>query len=88
MENLPIGLDGTHYRWVDLDGEGLPGILTEQGEAWFYMNGKEIKGTWKKEDFSSPLLFEDEDGYPMRFVPGQTFIQVIEPNQQHRWEID
>lgn len=59
-----------------------------EGEAWFYMNGKEIKGTWKKEDFSSPLLFEDEAGYPMRFVPGQTFIQVIEPSQQHRWEVD
>ena len=24
------------YQWVDLDGEGSPGILTEQGGAWFY----------------------------------------------------
>jgi RHS repeat-associated protein len=36
MANLPSGLDGAGYRWVDLDGEGLPGILTEQGGAWFY----------------------------------------------------
>jgi RHS repeat-associated protein len=35
-ENLPIGLDGSHYQWVDLDGEGLSGILTEQAEGWFY----------------------------------------------------
>jgi RHS repeat-associated protein len=35
-ENLPIGLDGTRYRWLDLDGDGLPGVLTEQGDAWFY----------------------------------------------------
>jgi len=34
--NLPSGLDGAGYRWVDLDGEGLPGILTEQGNAWYY----------------------------------------------------
>ena len=36
LENLPIGLDGSAYRWVDLDGEGVPGILTEQAGAWFY----------------------------------------------------
>ncbi|MFD7936578.1 SpvB/TcaC N-terminal domain-containing protein [Streptomyces sp. NPDC059755] len=35
-ENLPVGLDGTRYRWIDLDGDGLPGILTEQGGAWLY----------------------------------------------------
>ncbi|WP_219909858.1 SpvB/TcaC N-terminal domain-containing protein [Trinickia symbiotica] len=36
LENLPIGLDDTIYRWTDLHGEGIPGILTEQAGAWFY----------------------------------------------------
>jgi hypothetical protein len=36
LDNLPIGLDGSLYQWVDLDGEGLSGILTEQADAWFY----------------------------------------------------
>ncbi len=37
LQNLPYGIDGSHYRWVDLDGEGLHrGILTEQGGSWFY----------------------------------------------------
>jgi RHS repeat-associated protein len=36
LENLPCGLDGTNYRWVDLDGEGVSGILTEQSGMWFY----------------------------------------------------
>jgi RHS repeat-associated protein len=36
QENLPIGLDGASYQWTDLHGEGIPGILTEQGGAWFY----------------------------------------------------
>ncbi|MDH4244362.1 MAG: FG-GAP-like repeat-containing protein, partial [Nitrospira sp.] len=36
VENLPMGLDGTAYQWTDLHGEGIPGILTEQGGAWFY----------------------------------------------------
>jgi RHS repeat-associated protein len=36
IKNLPFGLDSFNYRWVDLDGEGLSGILTEQGGSWFY----------------------------------------------------
>ena len=36
LENLPYGLDGSNYQWIDLDGEGLSGILTEQAEGWFY----------------------------------------------------
>jgi RHS repeat-associated protein len=36
LKNLPYGLDGAQYQWVDLDGEGLSGILTEQADAWFY----------------------------------------------------
>ena len=36
LENLPQGLDSVRYQWVDLDGEGLSGILTEQGSSWFY----------------------------------------------------
>src|SRR5215204_4886222 len=36
LQNLPYGIDGTRYQWVDLDGEGVSGILTEQGDSWFY----------------------------------------------------
>ncbi len=36
LENLPIGLDGGQYQWVDLDGEGISGILTQQATALFY----------------------------------------------------
>lgn len=36
LENLPYGLDGSNYQWIDLDGEGVSGILTEQSNAWFY----------------------------------------------------
>jgi RHS repeat-associated protein len=36
MENFPIGLDGDNYRWVDLDGEGISGILAAYKDAWYY----------------------------------------------------
>lgn len=36
LENLPYGVDGSAYQFLNLDGEGMPGILTEQADAWFY----------------------------------------------------
>jgi RHS repeat-associated protein len=36
LENLPIGLDKAQYQWVDLDSEGISGILLEQPNAWYY----------------------------------------------------
>ena len=36
LRNLPVGIDPAAYQWVDLDGEGLSGILARHGGAWFY----------------------------------------------------
>ena len=37
---LPEGMDGLSYRWTDLDGEGLPGVLSESGGAWYYKRNR------------------------------------------------
>lgn len=34
--NLPGGVDGARYQWLDLNSEGLSGILSEQVGAWWY----------------------------------------------------
>lgn len=39
LRNLPAGIDGRQYRLVDLDGEGLPGIVIESAGAWHYKRG-------------------------------------------------
>jgi RHS repeat-associated protein len=36
VDNLPSGLSDSSYQWVDLDGEGLSGILKQQGGSLFY----------------------------------------------------
>ena len=36
LAHTPAGLDGLQYQFTDLFNEGLSGILTEQGEGWFY----------------------------------------------------
>lgn len=33
---LPVGLDSGDFRWADLHGEGVPGVLAEQLGTWFY----------------------------------------------------
>jgi RHS repeat-associated protein len=36
LENLPAGVDGTTYSWVDLDSEAMPGVISEHAGAWYY----------------------------------------------------
>jgi RHS repeat-associated protein len=52
IENLPAGADGTQYRWLDLDGEGLQSVLTEEEDGWYYKRN------------SSPLSFTVSNGKP------------------------
>ncbi|MDB4891181.1 MAG: insecticidal toxin complex protein TcdB family [Gemmatimonadetes bacterium] len=39
LENLPGGISGPGYQWVDLNGEGVPGVLAEQAGGWYYKPG-------------------------------------------------
>lgn len=57
------------------------------GEAYYYMNGKEYRGTWKKDSskIESKLFFYDENGKEIMFVPGQIWVEILEPGQVLRW---
>ena len=61
---------------------------SETGEAKYYMNGKEYRGTWKKsrKSLDSKLLFYDESGSEIKFVPGQIWVEVMVPGQAFSWE--
>lgn len=62
-ENLPIGVDGSDYQWVDLEGEGLSGVLTRQSGSWYY---KDNLGNGKlghlKPLATQPSLFAEASG--------------------------
>lgn len=36
VDDLPQGIDMSRWQWIDLDGEGLSGLLSEHGGSWFY----------------------------------------------------
>jgi hypothetical protein len=50
LENLPAGLDGASYQWMDLDGEGASGILTEQADGWYYKRNLSANNQVREDD--------------------------------------
>lgn len=61
---------------------------TDSGEAFYYINGQETRGTWKKDrsKIDSKLFFYDNSGQEIKFVPGQIWVEILEPGQALRWE--
>jgi RHS repeat-associated protein len=69
-QNMPVGVDGTNFQWIDLDGEGLPGVFTAQGGGWFY-----------KHNISANKLVCREDGTATTTAQlGPTEILPSKPN--------
>ena len=67
------------YNAVDVEGSGK-GIV--------YRNGEEIFGTWKKDakNQTSKLYFYNSSGEEIKFVPGQIWVEVVQPDQTVSWK--
>lgn len=61
--------------------------VSDSGDAFYYFNGQEHRGTWKKDksNIASKLLFYDQSGKEIAFVPGQIWVEILEPGQTLRW---
>jgi hypothetical protein len=59
----------------------------DSGDATFYFNGIETKGSWKKDrsKIDSKLNFFDSNGKEIQFVPGQIWVDIAEPGNIVRW---
>ncbi|WP_165759388.1 SpvB/TcaC N-terminal domain-containing protein [Mycobacterium decipiens] len=42
LDNLPDGVAGVACHWLDLDGEGLTGVLAGQAAGWFYKRNESM----------------------------------------------
>ncbi len=85
----PQGLTGP-YQWIDFDGEGISGILTEQGNGWFYKNNlgngqfaapKEVAYKPSFTGLGKDLQWQDLDADGRRQVVSQTIAKGY-------WELD
>jgi RHS repeat-associated protein len=54
-QNITGAFDGTRERWIDLEGEGLQGILSEDDDAWYY---KRNVSAWNPDSGPASARFE------------------------------
>lgn len=72
-------IEGPEYNDLDIEG---------RGDCQVYQNGEVINCTWKKDKSNQPskLYFLDKNGEEIPFVPGQIWIEIVEPGQKVSWE--
>ncbi len=61
--------DGVHQLYGD----------TGTGKAMFFLDGKEVDGTWSKADRTSRTLLTDQNGNPMVFNKGLMWFEIYSP---------
>ena len=63
LENLPSGVTQSEFQWVDLDGEGISGVLAEFNGALYYKQnlGCEKLGSFQRVN-SQPTLASVSEG--------------------------
>jgi hypothetical protein len=59
-----------------------------KGELMVYQDGKEIKGTWVKNELEKkdPVHFLNEQGQPIVFTRGQVWVTAVEPTITVSWQ--
>jgi len=72
-------IQGPDYNDLDIEGKG---------ECQIYQNGQVIPCAWQKSknNLTSKLYFLDENKNEIPFVPGQIWIEIVEPHQEVTWQ--
>ena len=50
---------------------------TQEGEAFYFFDGKVVEGTWSRSSALDPFIFKDKDGNVVLFNRGHTWVGVI-----------
>jgi len=71
-----------------IEGQYNTVAVEGQGQGRIYRNGEEILAIWKKDAKSqtSKLYFYDSAGEEIKFMPGQIWVEVVQPNQKVSWQ--
>lgn len=66
-----------HSSFDTAGGHINVGVIGE-GEATFFLAGKQVEGTWKKADASSQTKYYTADGEELILRPGATWVQIVD----------
>ncbi|WP_366924136.1 DUF3048 domain-containing protein [Metallumcola ferriviriculae] len=79
--NLQLKARNIVVQYVDtkvIDGEGrLEMNMTGKGKAMVFNNGIAYQARWEKDNLSSPTRYYTVKGEEIKFMPGQTWIQIV-----------
>jgi len=75
-----------HYNNMQLGDPWYDSV--DSGEAYYYMNGQEVRGRWNKDKsrMDSKLILTDSNGKDIEFVRGQIWINIVYPNMKLDWD--
>ncbi len=66
-----------------VDGKGRLEMDTiGEGPARYFLDGKELIGTWSKRSPQDPLDLRLEDGSDVQLNAGQTWVEIVPPDQE------
>jgi hypothetical protein len=66
-----------------VDAVSIP--VVGSGAAEFYRDGHVLYGAWRQHDAQAPLQFLTRAGKPVKFNPGQTWIEVLPQFSTAHW---
>ena len=70
---------------VDGAGSAVPeAVLAGSGEAWFFVNGTLIEGSWIKANITARSQYVDGEGDPIRLTPGSTWVLLARADSATR----
>jgi RHS repeat-associated protein len=88
LRNLPAGVDGSLYQWLDLDGEGSSGVFVEQDRTWYYKRNISASNLFKGPKFgpleivgTKPLPSLSQGDYKFADLSGGGHINLVEMGQ-------
>lgn len=69
-------------EWYDEDEERPLYTFTGGGDCTYFIGGKRFTGAWRRDKLADVTRFLDAEGNEVRFTPGKTFIQIVQPGQR------
>ncbi|MFV2059530.1 MAG: SpvB/TcaC N-terminal domain-containing protein [Gammaproteobacteria bacterium] len=77
LENLPAGLDEINYQWIDLAGEGLPGILSRQAGIIYYKENLGNATFGKMKPVYSPVALAEGSAVQITDLDGDGINELV-----------
>lgn len=81
LANLPAGLDETNYQWIDLAGEGSPGIVSRHDGALYYKENLGHAEFGPMKPVYTPVALADDQPLQITDVDGDGINELVIHNE-------